>query len=271
MTTKAVAAALVVVALGTLAFFLRNPTPTLPADAGGVGTVRVAPPTGVRDADRSSVLAAIEVVQPGGTILFAPGTYLIGGEIIRVTVPRITLLGHPEGTTLRGCDPGEFPWEDFTEFGNNCNAIELAAGQQTVRNLTFEHAFWALHVGCCWSDRRGMRAGEGGHLIEGNTFRSSSNAVRVHGFWTEPTVIRNNRLLNNWHSVAIYGNTVHLLDDDISVPEPEEVQLLGFPMEGVQVRGPNGAVPRPTMTGWRYNEALNLSARSARRSLRPGR
>jgi hypothetical protein len=25
---------------------------------------------------------------------------------------------------------------DLTEFGNNCNAIELAAGQQTVRNLT---------------------------------------------------------------------------------------------------------------------------------------
>jgi hypothetical protein len=81
-------------------------------------------------------------------------------------------------------------------------------------------------------------AGDGGHLIEGNTFRSSSNAVRVHGFWTEPTVIRNNRFLNNWHSVAIYGNTVHLLDNDIAVPEPEEVQLLGFPMDGVHLARP---------------------------------
>jgi parallel beta-helix repeat protein len=236
MTTKAVAAALVVTALGTLAL-LRNPTLALPADPGEVDTVRVATPTGVRDADRSSVLAALEEVQPGGTILFAPGTYLIGGEIIRVMAPRITLLGHPEGTTLRGCDPGEFPWDDRTEFGNNCNAIELAAAQQTVRDLTFEHAFWALHVGCCWGAPE-MRGIDGGHLIEGNTFRNSSNAVRVHGFWSEPTVIRNNRFLNNWHSDAIYGNTVHLLDNDIAVPEPEEVQLLGFPMEGVHLARP---------------------------------
>jgi parallel beta-helix repeat protein len=200
-------------------------------------TVLVAAPTGERELDRASILAALEQVRPDGTVRFAAGTYLMGGDIIRVTVPRVTLLGHPEGTTLRGCDPGEFPWEDSTEFGNNCNAIELAAGQQTVRNLTFEHAFWALHVGCCWdaTEKRGI---DGGHLIEGNTFRSSSNAVRVHGFWSEPTVIRNNRLLNNWHSVQIYGGTVHLLDNDISVPEPEKVQLWGFPMEGVHLARP---------------------------------
>jgi proline iminopeptidase len=199
--------------------------------------IHVASPTGERNTDRASILAALAEVRAGGTIQFAPGTYLMGGDIIRVTVPRVTLLGHPEGTTLRGCDPGEFPWDDITEFGNNCNAIELAGGQQTVRNLTFEHAFWALHVGCCWDapERRGI---DGGHLIEGNTFRSSSNAVRMHGFWSEPTVVRNNRFLNNWHSVQIYGGTVHLLDNDISVPEPEKVQLLGFPMEGVHLARP---------------------------------
>jgi parallel beta-helix repeat protein len=207
------------------------------AGATRVDTVHVAPPTGERDADRASIHAALERVQPGGVVQFPPGTYFMGGAIIRVTVPGITLQGHPDGTTLRGCDPGEFPWEDITEFGNNCNAIELAAGQQTVRDLTFEHLFWALHVGCCW-DAPEMRGVDGGHLIEGNTFRSSSNAVRVHGFWSEPTVIRNNRFLNNWHSVAIYGNTVHLLDNDISVPEPEAVQLLGFPMEGVHLARP---------------------------------
>jgi proline iminopeptidase len=200
--------------------------------------IHVAPPTGERNTDRASILAALAEVRAGGTIQFAPGTYLMGGDIIRVTVPRVTLLGHPEGTTLRGCDPGEFPWEDITEFGNSCNAIELAGGQQTVRNLTFEHAFWALHVGCCWSEFTHMRGGEGGHLIEGNTFRSSSNAVRMHGFWSEPTVVRNNRFVNNWHSVQIYGGTVHLLDNDISVPEPEKVQLMGFPMEGVHLARP---------------------------------
>jgi proline iminopeptidase len=202
-----------------------------------VDTLFVASPTGERETDRASILAALAEVRPGGTVQFAAGTYLMGGAIIRVTVPRVTLLGHPDGTTLRGCDPGEFPWEDITEFGNNCNAIELAGWQQTVHNLTFEHAFWALHVGCCWDalEKRGV---DGGHLIEGNTFRSSSNAVRVHGFWSEPTIIRNNVLLNNWHSVQIYGGTVHLLDNDISVPEPEKVQLWGFPMEGVHLASP---------------------------------
>jgi parallel beta-helix repeat protein len=62
--------------------------------------------------------------------------------------------------------------------------------------------------------------------------------VRVYGFWSEPTVIRNNRFLNNWHSVAIYGNTVHVLDNDIGVPEPEEVQLLGFPGDAIHIARP---------------------------------
>jgi hypothetical protein len=49
---------------------------------------------------RAKPLAALDQVQPGGTILFAPGTYLVG-ELIRVTVPGVTLQGHPDGTTLR--------------------------------------------------------------------------------------------------------------------------------------------------------------------------
>jgi len=59
MTTKAVAAALAVAALGTLAL-LRNRTLTLPADPGGMDTVHVGNPIGIRDADRSRVLAALE-------------------------------------------------------------------------------------------------------------------------------------------------------------------------------------------------------------------
>jgi parallel beta-helix repeat protein len=204
-----------------------------PSDA-----VQVAQPTGQREADRASILAALERVQPGDTVQFAAGTYLIGGEIIRVTVPRITLQGHTEGTTLRGCDPSEFPSENDDGFGGRCNGLELAGGWQTVRDLTFDHLFWALHVGCCWSGRPYMQAGEGGHLIEGNTFRSSSNALRVHGFWSDPTVIRNNRFLNNWHSVAIYGSTVHLLDNDVSAPEPEAVQGRGFPADGIHIARP---------------------------------
>jgi parallel beta-helix repeat protein len=145
-----------------------------PAAAPASDVVRVAPPTGERELDRASILAALERVRPGGTVQFAAGTYLMGGEIIRVSVPRVTLLGHPEGTTLRGCDPGEFPSEGRAEFGDQCNGLELAGGWETVRDL----------------------------------------------------------------SVQIYGGTVHLLDNDISVPEPEKVQLVGFPLEGVHLARP---------------------------------
>jgi parallel beta-helix repeat protein len=208
------------------------------ARAARVDTVYVAAPTGDRETDRTSILTALGDVEPGGTVQFAPGTYLMGGQIIRITMPRVTIVGHPEGTTLRGCHPDEFPMENRAEFGNACNGLELAGGWQTVRNLTFEHTFWALHVGCCWDSRPHMLPGEGGHLIEGNTFRSNSNAVRVNGYWSEPTVIQNNRFLNNWHSAAIYGNTVHLLDNDISAPEPEEVQWFGFPADAIHIARP---------------------------------
>jgi parallel beta-helix repeat protein len=165
-------------------------------DANVADTVHVAPPTGTRDADRGGIVAALEQVRPGGTVQFAAGMYMMGGEIIRLRVPGVTLLGHPEGTVLRGCNP-------------------------VVRAL-----------------ERDLERGEGGHLIEGNTFRSTSNAVRVHGSWTEPSIIRHNRFRNNWHSVAIYGNTVHLLDNDISALEPEEVPGFGFPWDAVGI-GPS--------------------------------
>jgi hypothetical protein len=198
-------------------------------------TVYVAPPTGDRDNDRASIVEALEQVQPRGTVQFASGMYLIGGEIIRVTVPQVTLLGHSDGTTLRACNPDEY------EFSSKCHGLELAGGQQSVRGLTFEYAFWALHIGCCWDEigrGRGMRRGEGGHLIEGNTFRKSATAVRVYGDWSEPSLVRNNLFLNNWHAVHIYGNTVHLLENEIAAPEPQAMPLRRTVWDAVYVASP---------------------------------
>jgi pectin methylesterase-like acyl-CoA thioesterase len=65
------------------------------AQTTGFDTVHVAVPTGEQDADRASILDALEAVQPGGTVLFQPGTYRIG-EFIRIPVPGITLQGHRE-------------------------------------------------------------------------------------------------------------------------------------------------------------------------------
>lgn len=197
-------------------------------------TVHVAPPTGVRDADRANILAALAQVPPGGSVQFAPGTYVVG-RMIRVSRPRVTLHGHPEGTTLRGCNPDEFVSRDFAI--EHCNGLELAGERQSVRNLTFEYAFYALALGCCFSDRVAYR-GHGGHLVEGNTFRNSSSGVRVMGDWSEPAVIRNNRFINNWHSVAIDGRTAHVLDNDISAPEPEQVPFTGVPSDAVRMSPP---------------------------------
>jgi hypothetical protein len=208
---------------------LRPTPPLVSAD-----TVQVAPPTGVGAADRTSILAALAQVRPGGTVQFAPGTYVVGG-MIRVSQPRITLRGHREGTTWRGCNPDEFvSWDYAIE---HCNGLELAGERQTVRNLTFEYAFYALMLGCCFSDRLAHR-GTGGHVVEGNTFRNSSSGVRVMGDWAEPAVIRNNRFINNWHSVAIDGRTAHVLDNDISAPEPEQVPVTGLPWDAVRMSPP---------------------------------
>jgi hypothetical protein len=102
-------------------------------------TVRVAPPTLEREADRASIQAALQQVQPGGTVLFAAGTYLIGGSI-SVTVPDVTLAGSTTGTTLRGCDPAELV--NAEPMTDRCGGLDLTGAHQTVRNLTFEHMSW---------------------------------------------------------------------------------------------------------------------------------
>ncbi len=185
-------------------------------------TVHVTPPTGERTTDRASIVAALERVQPGGTVLFAPGTYLIGGSI-EVRVSRITLLGHADGTTLRGCDPAELS-RDGTA-GNRCNGLVLTGGHQTIRNLTFEYMSPAT-VQILRAPRRGQQPRapsiEGGHVIEGNTFRNS-DSFEVTSESPVPIVIRNNRFINTYHAVSIAGRNVHVLNNDISAPEPERV------------------------------------------------
>lgn len=115
--------------------------------------VHVAPPTGQHVADRASIVAALEPVRPDGTVQFAPGTYLLGG-FIPVSVSGVTLLGHPNGTTLRGCDPAGRSTPDSRV---RCNTLALIGSRQVVRNLTFEY------MSC-----------------------DSYNGVRAAGDWPEP-------------------------------------------------------------------------------------
>jgi parallel beta-helix repeat protein len=219
-------------------------------------TIHVAPPAGVKEADRASIIAALERAGPGDIVQFAPGTYVLG-ELIRVNTSQITLLGHPDGTTLRGCAPDDFVDADIALFA--CNGLELAGGHQTVRDLTFEYAWHGLFVGCCFpEDMAAAEAGTshqleqpGGHVIEGNTFRNSSNGLRVIGQSATPIIIRGNRFVNTFHALAINGGTAHVLGNDVSAPEPARVPIAGHTGYALTVgpTPPNEACGRNVIAG----------------------
>lgn len=164
-------------------------------------TVQVDPPTGDRDADRASILAALEQIEPSGMVQFAPGTYVVG-RFIDVPVPRITLAGHADGTTIRGCDPAAFEAMDRDDAVVECNGFSLTGGHQTVRDLTFEHAWHTLALGDYTpgpedgeAEQVPVESRPGGYVVERNTFRHTQNGIRLSGQWSEPAVI--NRIEGN--------------------------------------------------------------------------
>jgi parallel beta-helix repeat protein len=227
----------------------------LHAGAAPADTVHVAPPTGETEADRASILAALERVMPGGTIQFEPGTYLVG-EIIPISIPRITILGHPEGTILRGCELAAYEemsrdlsrardWSESWAAMSRCGVLELTGGRVTVRNLTFENTDRGLGLGCCLGEPA-FRPSGGGYLIENNTFRNSRNGIRASLASADTTVIRKNQFINVYHAVSAAVSHFHVVDNDIFVREPEQVP--GIPHPGFAILlepvppGPGGTV-----------------------------
>jgi parallel beta-helix repeat protein len=203
--------------------------------------VHVAPPTGNHATDRASILAALQEIQTGGTVQFAQGMYLVG-EIIPVANSRITLLGHSEGTVLRGCHPNKYEamereavqafQSDESQEGfavhSRCGMMELSGGHVTVRGLTFEYSRLGLVLGCCEGEEE-LPPGEGGYLVEGNTFRNTGNSIRTTLWFPEPTVIRDNTFINTFHAVSAGARNLHIIGNDISVPEPGQVPGMGHP------------------------------------------
>lgn len=206
-------------------------------------TVYVATPAGDYETDRGSILAALEKVERGGTVQFAPGTYLIG-EFVRVSKQGITLLGHPDGTTIRGCERAD---EAQRLERRACQGFELVGGNQTVRKFTFEQAHFDLVLGCCvlgpLTGEAQPSAPPGGYLVEDNVFRNSRTGVRVIAASSEPSVIRNNVFRNTGHAVGINSGTVHVLDNDISAPEPKWIPASS------RTLGAIGVVPTTTQCG----------------------
>lgn len=210
-------------------------------------TVDVPVPTGEENADRTNVQAAFDAVQPGGTVLFAPGTYLLGAGA-SLTVPDVTVLGHPDGTILRGCDPDAFAVE-YSEVASvvfGCTGLYVQAERQTIRGLTFEYTWHGIVVGPYpTTEEEGaalQASGElpaaypaGGQRIERNTFRATPNGLRVLGTGEELSVVRDNDFIDVFHAIGIYGAPLHFLDNRVTVSEPGRVPFSRHPGSAIIV------------------------------------
>jgi hypothetical protein len=222
-----------------------RPAVTLRSDAVSADTVLVAPPVGERALDRASILSALDQVRPGGTILFAPGTYLVG-EMIPIETPRITMQGDPEGTTLRACEPDEYhaleqdlagaiEEMEFWAIVSRCGMFNLTGGHVAIRGFTFEYTRLGILLGCCHREQV-LRPTDGGYRIEENTFRNVGNGIRAMLDSTIPSVIRDNRFINVFHALsAPQASHIHFLDNDMAVPEPSRVPAMGYPSFAIAI------------------------------------
>lgn len=212
-----------------------------------VGAVYVAPPQNIEKEDRTAVQAAFDAVLPGGTVLFAKGTYLLGGGV-RLTVPEVTVLGHAEGTVLRGCDPDTFnvEWDEIDSVVFGCTGFYIQAERQTVRNLTFEYVWHGIVVGpfpANAEEGAAMQQGvsqpkvypAGGQRIEGNTFRANANGLRMRGTGKEVSIVRNNDFIDVYHAIGIYGGPLHFLDNRVTVEKPGQVPFSKHPGSAIIV------------------------------------
>jgi hypothetical protein len=211
-------------------------------------TIQVAPPVGDPETDRINVQTAFDAAQPGSTVQFAPGTYLLGAGVA-LTVPDVTVLGHPDGTVLRGCDPEAFEVEerDLPQLVFGCTGIYVQAERQAIRGLTFEYTWHGIVVGAfptSAEEAAAIRAGEqafppaypaGGHRIEGNTFRFTPNGLRVLGTGTERSVVRDNDFVDVYHAIGIYGAPLHFLDNRVTVRNPTRVPFSRHPGSAVLI------------------------------------
>jgi parallel beta-helix repeat protein len=217
----------------------------------GSDTVRVAPPTGAPGADRASILAALERARPGDVVQFEPGAYLVG-ELIPIETPQLTILGHANGTTLRGCEPDTYEQLERDRQAarddlqarllvmRSCGVFEMTGGHGTIRGLTFEHTWMGLALGAASSIED--RTTEGGYLVEHNVFRNSGNGVRPGYLSSAPTVIRRNRFMNVFHAVSGAGWGIHVAGNDISVPGPDPIVAPGGSGFAIGIDGAEGCV-----------------------------
>jgi len=205
--------------------------------------VTVPAPTGVMEQDRAAVQSVFDSVRPGQTVEFAAGRDVLGAGV-RLTVPNVTVRGHPDGTVLRGCEPEAFDVTEAEVFSIvfNCAGFYIEAERQTVRGLTFEYMWHGIFIGRFpLSPEKAAETQElpplsvGGQRIEGNTFRATSNGMRVLGIGDSVSVVRDNDFIDNFHAIGIYGPPVHFVGNRVRVENPRGVPTSKVPGSAILV------------------------------------
>lgn len=227
---------------------------------GDASRIELPDPTGDRGSDRAALADAFEQVPAGGTVSFGAGTYLIGGERLTLTTPGVSLVGHADGTTLLGCTEDEIDVGTTRDFDTNCDGIRLGAEAQRVSGLRFESFDMSLDIEHVERSDRTVSF-TGGQVVEGNSFLNSAS-LQITVDADSTVLIRGNEFRNTWHALAILGRNVHVLDNDISTPEPELVPM-GYPGGAVGISpGPTGVCDSVLVEGNRidgHSEAVMIA------------
>ena len=205
--------------------------------AGSTRIVQVAPPSGARAADSTALHAALDAAKPGDTVRFAAGTYVIGNLV--VGTDELTLRGDSAGTVLRGCPPEEQMQLGEEGFFGRCGGLALTGARQRVHGLTFEHFASALTIAGGIDSTGPVLNRSGGHRVEGNIFRDNVT-LEVYADADSAIAISGNTFRNTYHALAVMGRNVHVLDNDISSPEPDRVPF-GWPSLAIGLRPMGGA------------------------------
>lgn len=211
-------------------FCSKNSDQNIYDELSNTDTLYVGNPTGEFEKDRELITKVLEKAKAGDIIKFSQGTYYIG-KLIKIEIPKLSLIGHKNKTIIRGCQPIGF--NEHIEALLNCGGFELVGESQTIRNFTFEYAWHGLMIGCCLpSNMEELESGSniklnhpGGHTIENNTFRYNSTGIRVIGINSKMVNISSNVFIDNYHGLTINGSKVTVKNNGFYSKDPAKVPL----------------------------------------------
>ena len=179
--------------------------------------IDVAAPTGDPATDVAAIRAAVAAATAGSVVRFAGGTYALGlnTDHIVVTEPGVALVGHADGTTLKGSEV--LDWTVPVVF-------YLTGGRQTVRGLHFSKVGEAIRVGLDVNPDRG------GYVIEDCSFTTSVNPLWLGLQSREVTRIAHNVFVNTAIPSWTDGMTVHFVGNTMLTTDPSIIPLFGQPL-----------------------------------------